>query len=143
MYFTIAAIVNSHLSLEYIIYDFIDIAGQLSIIVLLTIAIWGNGKYFSSRYSLFAAAVSISICTNTFSITTLLLLIAFFTKDYVTVKPIDDVYFGKDENTEQVDDKTEVVSENNLEKKIARLREKLDRGEITEEEFKDELMKLL
>ena len=45
----------------YVVFDFFSLFACLAVAVLLTIAIWGNGKYFRQRYSLYMSALIISI----------------------------------------------------------------------------------
>lgn len=124
-----------------IVYDFIGVAGFLISAGLLIYAISNGGTQFRSRNSYYLAAVTISFFLP-YSLSTILLIISLFISDIVWVKPIDDVYFGDtDVNANKKEE--DVVSDKERERKIAKLRELRDNGTITEEEFKDELMKLL
>ena len=115
----------------YVVFDFFSLFACLAVAVLLTIAIWGNGKYFRQRYSLYMSALIISIIINLLSISSILLVISMFVSDWVWIKE------DKDKNV------IIMPQENSKEEKIAALRAKRDRGEITNEEFQEELTKLL
>jgi uncharacterized membrane protein len=116
----------------YLVFDFIDIAVSIAIMVMLTIAIWGNGKYFRQRYGLYMTSIMLSIIISLFSLSSIFLICSMFVSDIVFERP------------EQVKDMpgVEVINETK-EEKIARLRQKLNNGEITEEEFQKEIMDLL
>ena len=115
----------------YVIFDFFSLFACLAVAVLLTVAIWGNGKYFRQRYSLYMSALVISIILNLLSITSILLVISMFVSDWVWIKE------EKDKNV------VIMPGEPTKEERIARLRAKRDNGEISEEEFQQELTKLL
>lgn len=123
----------------YLIFTFISLAASIAIIVLLTMAIWNNGKYFRSRYGLYMAALTISIILNLFSITSVFLIVSIFISDWVWIKPEKEV---KEDGViiEYVkkEDKTDTKEE-----KIASLRKRHEKGEISDEEFQEELTKLL
>ena len=116
-----------------IIYYFISIFASLAGAGCLIYAIANKGQFFRQRHSYFVTAVIISVCTSFFSVSTILLLISSWIPDIVWVRPQDDVYFKPDEPKE----------DNSKEKKIEKLRKLRDDGIITEEEFKEELFKLL
>lgn len=116
----------------YLVFNFIDIALSITVMTLLTIVIWNNGKYFRARYGMYMTALMLSIFMNLFSISTILLISTMFCSDWVWVK----------EKKEKIDETTEVINESR-EEKIARLRAKKERGEISEEEFQKEIVDLL
>lgn len=119
----------------YVVYDFITIACCLAVAVLLIMAIWRNGKLFRQRYGYYMTALVISIIVNLLSVSSVLLIITMFISDWVWIKP-------DKEDKVNIDDKTEVIT-GNKEEKIARLRRLKEEGKISEEEFQNELMKLL
>lgn len=124
-----------------IIYDCVSLAGFVASSGCLIYAIADKGNSFRSRNGYYMAAVIISLCMSLFSLSSVLLVISLFMSDMVWVRPVDDVYFeGEDVNAPK---KEEKLSETEKERKIAKLRQLRDKGTITEEEFKDELMKLL
>lgn len=124
-----------------IFYYFLEIVGFLASAGCLIYAIMQGGKYFRERRAYYNAAVVISICMSLVSVSSILLIITLFISDMVWVKPHDDVYFsGEDINAPKQD---EQLSESEKERKISKLRALRDKGVISEEEFKDELMKLL
>lgn len=124
-------------SVFYLVFEFIEIACCIAVIVLLTMAIWRNGKLFRQRYGYYMTALVISIIVSLLSVSTILLIITMFISDWVWISP-------KDDHATRVDDKTEVIpSEKERSDKIEQLRKLRDDGVITEEEFQNELMKLL
>lgn len=116
-----------------IIYYFISIFASFAGAGCLIYAIANKGQFFRQRHGYFVTAVIISVCTSFFSVSTVLLLIASWIPDIVWVRPQDDVYFQSEKPKEDT----------SKEEKIARLRKLRDDGLITEEEFKEELFKLL
>ena len=117
----------------YVVLNFITIIQALAVAVLLILAIWQNGKLFTKRYGYYMTALVLSIIINLFSISSILLIISMFISDWVWVKPV-----------QQQDDKVvEVKREVIREERIAQLRKKRDNGEITEEEFQEQLLNLL
>ena len=80
-------------------------------------------------------ALFISIIMNLFSLATIFLVSSMFVSDWVWVKP------DKDDKV-VFDDKVEVITKTK-EQKIQELRERKEKGEITEEQFQEELIKLL
>ena len=122
-------------SVFYLVYDFITIACCIAVIVLLSMAIWRNGKLFRSRYGYYMTALVISIIVNLLSISSVLLIISMFVSDWVWITP------KKDDSKVEIDEKTVVIK--NKEEEIARLRKLKDEGKISEEEFQERLMKLL
>ncbi len=122
-------------SVAYLVFDFIDIFAVIAINVLLIICLSNGGKLFRARYSYYMSAIVLSIIMNTISLGTLFLVCTMFVSDWEWVK--------KDQDDKVVvDDKTEVITQTK-EEKIALLREKRASGEISEEEFQRELLKLL
>ncbi len=118
----------------YVVYTFISLFATLAVAVLLTLSIWKNGALFRQRYGMYMSALVISIILNLFSVTSVLLIITMFVSDWVWIKPAK----------EKKEEKVIIIDEGkNKEKKIAELREKLDKGEISDEQFQEELMKLL
>ena len=122
-------------SVFYLIWYFITIACCIAVIVLLSMAIWRNGKLFRSRYGYYMTALVISIIVNLLSVSSVLLIISMFVSDWVWITP------KKDDSKVEIDEKTVVIK--NKEEEIARLRELKDEGKISEEEFQERLMKLL
>ncbi len=132
-WFKLAPAIRS--SVFYLIFAFITIACSIIVIVLLTMAIWGNGKMFRQRYGYYMTALVISIIINLLSVSSILLIITMFISDWVWIKP-------DKEKTTQVGDNIEVISETKQEK-IARLKKLKEEGKISDEEYNEELMKLL
>lgn len=122
-------------SVFYLIWYFITIACCIAVIVLLSMAIWRNGKLFRSRYGYYMTALVISIIVNLLSVSSVLLIISMFVSDWVWITP------KKDDSKVEIDEKTVVIK--NKEEEIARLRKLKDEGKISEEEFQERLMKLL
>ncbi len=116
----------------YLVYTFIAMFASLSVAVLLIMSIWKNGSLFRQRYGMYMSALVISIILNLFSIASILLIITMFLSDWVWIKP------EKSPQENVVEIKPE-----NREQKIASLREKHDKGEISDEEYREELTKLL
>lgn len=122
-------------SVFYLIWYFITIACCIAVIVLLSMAIWRNGKLFRSRYGYYMTALVISIIVNLLSVSSVLLIISMFVSDWVWITP------KKYDSKVEIDEKTVVIK--NKEEEIARLRKLKDEGKISEEEFQERLMKLL
>ena len=122
-------------SVFYLIWYFITIACCIAVIVLLSMAIWRNGKLFRTRYGYYMTALVISIIVNLLSVSSVLLIISMFVSDWVWITP------KKDDSKVEIDEKTVVIK--NKEEEIARLRKLKDEGKISEEEFQERLMKLL
>ena len=116
--------------------DFLSIAGLLISAGFLIYAIAQRGRFFNSRRTYYLVAVTINLFMSLFTLSSLLLIISLFISDIVWVKPIDDVYFTPDDDPQEPPKK-------NKESEIAALRKRLERGEISEAEFKDELLRLL
>lgn len=121
-------------SVFYVVFTFITIACCIAIIVLLTMAIWKNGALFRQRYGYYMTALVLSIIVNLLSVSSILLIITMFISDWVWIKP--------DKDTTKVGDNVEVINESK-EDKIAKLRKLKEEGKITEEQFQEELMKIL
>lgn len=119
----------------YVVYDFIVIACCIAVAVLLIMAIWGNGKLFRQRYGYYMTALVISIIVNLLSVSSVLLIITMFISDWVWIKP-------DKEKSVKVGDNVEVINETKAEK-ITRLKKMRAEGKISEEEYNEELMKLL
>ncbi len=119
----------------YLAFDFITIACCVTVAVLLSMAIWKNGKFFRQRYGYYMTAIVISIIIHLLSVSSVLLIITMFLSDWVWIKPDKD-------DTVTIDKNTQVIR-GSKEEKIAHLRKLKEEGKITEEEFQDELLKLL
>lgn len=115
----------------YVIFYFIDIVSLLAVAVLLTMAIWNKGKYFRARHGYYMTALVLSIIVSLFSITSILLIISMFVSDWVWIKE------------DKINDDKVVNISDTKEERIAKLRRKRENGEITEEQFQEEIMKLL
>ena len=116
-------------SMVYVVFGFIEIFAIIGEMTLLSMAIWGNGKYFSQRYNLYISAFMIAVIINLLSISTALLVASLFVSNTVLIK---------DKEEPQVE-----IIEESKEDKIKKLREKLERGEMSQEEFEKEIMELL
>lgn len=116
----------------YLIYTFIEMFASIAVAILLILSIWKNGKLFRQRYGMYMSALVISIILNLFSIASILLIITMFISDWVWIKPEK----NKDDNVIE-------IKPENKESKISKLREKHDKGEISDEEYREELTKLL
>lgn len=129
------------MGIVYLIYDFISLLGFLASAGCLLYAISGGGRNWQRRNGYYMSAVIISLCMSLFSVSSVLLVVSLFMSDMVWVRPQDDVYF----NVEDVNapKKEPELSESERQRKILKLRELRDKGVIDEEEFKQELMKLL
>ena len=113
----------------YVIFSFVEIFASIAVAVLLVLSIWKNGSMFRARYGMYITALVISIIVNLLSITSILLVITMFLSDWEWVKPKDEpVVKG---------------SQREKEEQIAKLRERRDKGEITEEQYQEELTNLL
>lgn len=113
----------------YVIFSFLEIAASVAVAVLLIMAIWKNGTLFRSRYGLYVTALVISIIMNLLSITSILLIVTIFLSDWEWVKPKDEPIVKGSQREKEV--------------LIADLREKHNKGELTDEQFQEELAKLL
>lgn len=118
----------------YLIYSFIDIVALVAVAVLLILCLQKDGSLFRARQGLYMSAIIISIIMNLFSLETLFLILSIFTSDWQWVKEKDDVV--------PLNNNVEVITKTR-EQKIAELRSKKEKGEISEEQFQEELMKLL
>ncbi len=123
-----------------IVYEALRMAALLVSAGLLIYSISNKGQLFNSRRSYYMAGVIICVCISLFSVPSILLVISLFQSDMVWVKPVDDVYFGEEKKEEKPEKE---LSDKERERKIANLRKLRDNGDITEEEFKEELLKLL
>ncbi len=131
--------VYSQGTIANLVFDFLEVVGLFISAGLLIYAIADNGRFFRERNTYYMSAVIINFCTSTFTVSSILLLITLFISDIVWVKPIDDVYFGEEEKKPETED----MKKGEKERKIKELRELRDKGVITEEEFRESLMKLL
>lgn len=116
----------------YGIYAIIGVLVSIAVIVMLILSIWGKGQLFRQRHGLYMTALMLSVIVNLTSITTILLICTMFISDWVWVKPKDEQIYHKEDPTVT-----------NKEEKIAKLRQLKENGLISEEEFQEELMKLL
>ncbi len=141
IYFIVQAFMkglNTQSAIANLVFDFLEVVGLLVSAGLLIYCISNDGRFFSERNPYYMSAVIISIFSSMFTISSILLLITLFISDIVWVKPIDDVYFGTEEKPEP-----EKMKEEEKERKIKQLRDLRDKGLITEEEFRQSLLKLL
>lgn len=120
----------------YLIYEFINLGFMIAVAVMMIYILWGNGKYFRERYRYFVTSLIISICLNLFSVSTILMIISIYFNDSVIF------YTNKEKNKNVVD----ITPENEMsekEQKIQSLRKMKEEGKISEEQFQEEIMKLL
>ena len=122
-----------------VFYEGLGILAYIAATVLLGYSIASKGVFFRQRNGYYMTALIMVLILDTFSISSILLLITLFMSDWVWVKPQDDVYFKPQEKKQEdkplaVDDKA---------KRIEELRKLKEEGKITEEEFNDALFKLL
>ncbi len=142
VYFIVRAFlkgVYSQGAIASLIFDFLGVVGLLVSAGLLIYSISNGGRFFRERNTYYMSAVIISFCTSIFTLSSILLLITLFISDIVWVKPIDDVYFGEEEKKPE----SKEMKAEEKERKIKELRDLRDKGIITEEEFRESLMKLL
>ena len=123
----------------YVIYKIIGIFAYIATAGLLIYTIADNGVHFRSRNGYYMTAVFLSFILNLFSVSSVLLLITLFISDWVWVKPQDDVYFEKDNH----EGESPESKEREKARKIEVLRKLKEEGKITEEEFNEQLFKLL
>lgn len=117
------------------VYQILGVGAYIAANCLLIYAIADGGKHFRQRNGLYMTAVVLTFVLNLFSVSSILLLITLFMSDWVWVKPKDDDFVVVEEKkTDNMDEK---------EKKIAQLRKLKEEGKITEEEFNEQLFKLL
>ena len=113
----------------YVVFSFIEIVASVAVAILLILAVWKNGTLFRSRYGLYVTAIVISIIMNLFSISTILLIVSMFLSDWEWIKPKEDpIVKGSQREKEEL---------------ISQLREKHNSGQLSDEEFQEELAKLL
>ena len=122
-------------SVFYLVFTFITIASSIAIIVLLIMAIWKNGKLFRIRYGYYMTALVIAIIVKLLSVSTILLVITMFVSDWVWIKPEKGKNVDLGNNVEIIDATKE--------EKIAKLKKLKEDGKISEQEYNEELMKLL
>ena len=121
----------NRVELFYAIFEMIDIVLIIVEIVLLSMAVWANGKCFASRYGLYVTAFMLAIIANLISASTVLLVISFFKPNMVWVKEKED------------DAPTVEIIEETREEKIIKLRKQRDEGKISQEQFEREIADLL
>lgn len=126
-------------ALFYVIYEIIAIVFLLTAVILLIYTLWGNGKHFRERYRYFVTSLIISICLNLFSVSTILMIISIYFNDSVFVFP-DRQAKPQDKN---VVDVSPEGTPSEKEMKIQALRKMKEEGKISEQEFQEELLKLL
>lgn len=122
--------------IDNIVYSAIDLALYLSSTILLILHLYLYEKNFKVSKRLFMAAGILVFFCDFLSISFILLLIAYF--KYMDIEVIKE----KEENE---DGEVEVVEndEDAIKRKIEKLRKLKDDGVISEEEFKEEILKLL
>lgn len=108
--------------------------------ILLIYTLWGNGKHFRERYRYFVTSLIISICLNLFSVSTILMIISIYFNDSVFVFPDKKQAKPQDKN---VVDVSPEGTPSEKEMKIQALRKMKEEGKISEQEFQEELLKLL
>lgn len=118
-------------SLFYVIFEFIDIVAIIAEMVLLSLAVWGNGKYFVARHGFYVTAFMIAVIFNLLSISTVLLIVSMFISNMVVAKESEEIAPG-----------VEVIEETK-EEKIKRLRKNRDDGKISQEEFEKQMADLI
>ncbi len=112
----------------YLVYSFLELFAAIAVAVLLILVLWKNGAMYRRRYGLYMSALVISLIINLFSLSTLFLIISMFVSDFVWIKP---------------DKVVPAQTEKSREEKIASLRERHEKGELSDEEYQSELTKLL
>ncbi len=120
----------------YLIYEFINLGFMIAVAVMMIYILWGNGKYFRERYRYFVTSLIISICLNLFSVSTILMIISIYFNDSV-------IFYTNKEKNKNVVDITPENEMNEKEQKIQSLRKMKEEGKISEEQFQEEIMKLL
>lgn len=124
----------------YVIYQILGVFAYIATAGLLIYSIADKGLHFRQRNGYYMSAVILSVFLNLFSVSSVLLLITLFMSDWVWVKPQDDVYFEKEEKREE---KSTEAKDRERARKIDALRKLKEEGKITEEEFNEQLFKLL
>lgn len=127
-------------ALFYVIYEIIAIVFLLTATILLIYTLWGNGKHFRERYRYFVTSLIISICLNLFSVSTILMIFSIYFNDSVFVFPDKKQAKPQDKN---VVDVSPEGTPSEKEMKIQALRKMKEEGKISEQEFQEELLKLL
>ena len=120
-------------SLIYVIFDFIDIASIIAIIVILFLYLFKKG-----HSGIVVVALLLSLFVNFLSIASILLFCVLFF--YGREMPFEKELRS---NTSSTEKKADFVYEKTKEEKIADLRLQREKGEISEEEFNKKLMELL
>lgn len=124
--------------LFYTVFAFAELAAQVAIIALLAIVVWNKGQNFRKRYGCYMSAIVLSLIITLTSISCVLLIVSIFVSDWVWEKPKD-----KAPNPHGFQTIEGEKGKPNKEDQIARLREMKENGLISEEQFQEELMKLL
>lgn len=117
------------------VYELLGVIAYLVASGFLIYSIANKGIYFRQRNGYYMTAVTMTLILNLFSVSSVLLVITLFLSDWVWVRPQDDVYF-----TVEKEEKSETAERD---RKIAELRKLKEEGKITEEEFNEQLFKLL
>lgn len=131
---------QSMFGLFNVIFVIITIVFMITATVLLIYTLWGNGKHFKERYRYFITSLIISICLNLLSVSTILMIISIYFNDSVFVFPDKQKTQNQDKNVVDVSPET---TPSEKEMKIQALRKMKEEGKISEEQFQEELMKLL
>lgn len=113
----------------YVVYSFIEIGVSIAVAVLLIMSVWKNGTLFRARNGLYVTALLISIIMKLFSISTILLIISRFISDWEWITPKEEPIIKGSQREKEV--------------QIEKLRERHNSGELSDEEFQEELAKLL
>ena len=113
---------------------------MISVAVMMIYVLWGNGKHFRERYRYFVTSLIISICLNLFSVSTVLMIISIYFNDSVFIMPERKM---QDQAEKDVVDITPEGVPSEKEMKIEALRNMLKEGKITQQQFEEELVKLL
>lgn len=122
----------------YTVFAFVELAVQVAVIVLLTFAVWNKGKNFRKRYGCYMSAICLSLIITLTSISCILLIVSIFISDWVWEKPRD-----KAPNPHGFHTIEGEKGKPSKEDQIAQLRAMKENGLISEEQFQEELMKLL
>lgn len=132
--------VSARPALFYLIFEFITLGFMISVAVMMIFVLWGNGKHFRERYRYFVTSLIISVCLNLFSVSTVLMIISIYFNDSVFIMPERKM---QDQAEKDVVDITPEGVPSEKEMKIEALRNMLKEGKITQQQFEEELMKLL
>ncbi len=132
--------VSARPALFYLIFEFITLGFMISVAVMMIYVLWDNGKHFRERYRYFVTSLIISICLNLFSVSTILMIISIYFNDSVFIMPERKM---QDQADKDVVDITPEGVPSEKEMKIEALRNMLKEGKITQQQFEEELVKLL